>query len=856
MIKRIITLVLVLSLVCTSLVFAEDRSLEELYDMYMSDVVDIERVHKYDMSVKEKVAEGGEVLEYKNAVNAVVALGLMSYLSDGTFNESGAVPLRDFANIIMTLMLGSTTVFENNYEDYPENRYTTQDEAAYYLVGVLGYEDYAARYSGENARSMVAMDLDLFDGITYSGSKNITRGELSQMLLNALTTEIVTPSVIYNEATRHEIDEDNTLIYNRYDSVIVEGIVTSQYGINIDSGVKMRANTIAIDGAKYYLDTIEAPDLLAHKAFAVAKIEAGGYHLLAIDYAQDDETVRVNIADIDDVRKGSIYYKDASGNEQSADIDRLSKIVVNDTVLTTTDLESVLFDYEEGELRLCTSRNAARNFAYISVVNTYKVFGISLDISEKIILDHNATYKGNGYIDFAGKDVYVTKNGAEATLADVTTGSIISIIENANETELRIMLSDTVISGMIEAIDGDIYYINGEPYKLASCYESFCETDASIPVLTVGTTGDFALDYAGRIVGFESKGTTYRFGYLKALGNFGGGLNVDYRARIYTTDNEWKEYALADTLTLDGISGVTAQEAFESMQSYGEGIHNIIRYRLSNDEIKFLDTVQDLPEEAGDLEAVRYHGSWTGTFNWTASSKGYKSIGSYVGSSSSQVFNIPADANDEDEYSYEASPSFTQDSDGELKMYNVDEFMMPSVIIRVKGGSADYAGTHKFAVVTKLLQGIDEDGEPALVVECFDGSTTPTWKLRKFIVSPSIADRAKNLVPGDVLLYAATKDELTGYEVTVKASEWNDDIEVIPGGSYTKGIGTVLAVDPARKYVRMRAGNAELTVYIHSLGLYNSADGKTYNISPGEIEVGDRIFIGGGYGYMRCLILR
>ena len=47
MIKKIISLITLTCVLCASVVFAEDRSLEELYEMYMSDVADIKLESNY-----------------------------------------------------------------------------------------------------------------------------------------------------------------------------------------------------------------------------------------------------------------------------------------------------------------------------------------------------------------------------------------------------------------------------------------------------------------------------------------------------------------------------------------------------------------------------------------------------------------------------------------------------------------------------------------------------------------------------------------------------------------------------------------------------------------------------------------
>lgn len=856
MIKKIIALFTLTCVLCTSVAFAEDRSLEELYEMYMSDVADINRIYKYDLAAKTQAGNDLEELKHRNAVNTVLTLGLMQHNEEGRFNEEGMVPLKEFAKIIMTLAADSVDVFSQNYEEYPDNRYLTQDEAIYYLVGVLGYDAYEVKYPKENARSYIAHDLRLFNGITYAGSKNITRGELAQLIYNALNTEILSMSG-YGNTIEYEKNDGNTLLYNRYDAVFVSGMVTEQYGINIDSEKASKENTIEIDGADYYLDDVAAPDLLGHTAFAIARADGlDRYRLLCIDYDQNDETVSIDIADIKDIKSGTIYYIEPDKSEKKVKTSGVKRIVVNNAILATTDIKEVIFEHQ-GEVRICNNIYTDEQTVYISDLPTYKVYGISPEISEKIYLDHGALWKDETYIDLQNMNVHVIKNGKEATLNDIKAGNIISVAENAHGTDIKIIVSDEVVSGYIEEMADDIYYIGGDSFQLLDCYNEFRLADENLPEIKLNTEGDFLLDYTGKIASFVSTSTDFNLAYMRNIGSQGSNLSTKYMVRLFTTDNEWKNYELEDKVTLDGKTGVLASEAVSSIQNYGEGIDNLIRYKLSSDnKIKFIDTVRDMEEEEKDLHAMRYHGSWTGTFNWTAGNKSHKCIGAYVGTSETKVFTVPKDVEDEDEYLYAPTPSFSEKEFANLKMYCVNDFMVPSVIISEKGASGSLENGLKFMVVTKLLHAFDEDGNDSLVVEAFDGSTIPNWQLKKYFVSKAALDVASALKAGDVILTAGTIDRIDSIEVTAPVAKWNEDIVITPGASYIKAMGTVINVDAKAKFLRIRTGEEEHTILIQSLGLYEKLTGNTYNIGPEEVQIGDRVFFGGQSGRARCLILR
>ena len=85
MIKKIISLITLTCVLCASVVFAEDRSLEELYEMYMSDVADINRIYKYDLAAKMQTGNALEEINHKNAVNTVLTLELLRRHQSGGY---------------------------------------------------------------------------------------------------------------------------------------------------------------------------------------------------------------------------------------------------------------------------------------------------------------------------------------------------------------------------------------------------------------------------------------------------------------------------------------------------------------------------------------------------------------------------------------------------------------------------------------------------------------------------------------------------------------------------------------------------------------------------------------------------
>ncbi|MBQ8588073.1 MAG: hypothetical protein IJ454_01640, partial [Clostridia bacterium] len=148
MIKRILALITVLCILCTSAAFADTMSQAEVEEKYLSDLIAPERLLKYDYS-EEAEEDGAEELEFSDAVTVVTALGLMEYTTDGTFNEEAAVKMSDFAKLFVRLTMGNTTIYDEGYDRYSDTEFVTQNEAAHYLALALGYDAYVYEPQGE-----------------------------------------------------------------------------------------------------------------------------------------------------------------------------------------------------------------------------------------------------------------------------------------------------------------------------------------------------------------------------------------------------------------------------------------------------------------------------------------------------------------------------------------------------------------------------------------------------------------------------------------------------------------------------------------------------------------------------------
>ena len=166
-IKRIIALYLVFALTSGVAAFAETPTLDELYEKYMSDVADIDRVYKYDFveAREEEQEEKSTELQYPEAVQIVTALGIMDYLDDEDFGEGETVSFGEFTGIMDML---SDSIDFSKASGYNDSMAVKSGDAVNFIIEAIGYHIFDGKYKIENPRHRTATELGILKGISFN----------------------------------------------------------------------------------------------------------------------------------------------------------------------------------------------------------------------------------------------------------------------------------------------------------------------------------------------------------------------------------------------------------------------------------------------------------------------------------------------------------------------------------------------------------------------------------------------------------------------------------------------------------------------------------------------------------------
>jgi len=156
--------------------------------------------------------------DYEDAINALVALGVVRGYEDGTFRPENILTRAELAVLLVEslgyggLVAGATSNFsdtQNHWSNgyvgiaagtglvlgYPDGTFKpdqplTYDEAITMILRAVGYADSALKGTWPTNFKVKAIDLDLLDGVNMATAA-ADRGGVAQILFNALELEIM-----------------------------------------------------------------------------------------------------------------------------------------------------------------------------------------------------------------------------------------------------------------------------------------------------------------------------------------------------------------------------------------------------------------------------------------------------------------------------------------------------------------------------------------------------------------------------------------------------------------------------------------------------------------------------------------
>lgn len=863
-IKRIVSLCLIFTLMSSVAVFAETPTVGELNEQFFSDMVDMDRVYKYDFvearEEEEVIVE--TVVKYPEAIQIVTALGLMEYSGD-TFGEDEIVPFNEFAQVLVKLSMGAETSYEEIYSQYGDVRATLMGEAVDYIIEAIGYHVFEGKYASANPRHQIARQIDILDGISFNPDKAITKGELASIVAAAVQVDRVDIASV-GEYANYAVIENSSILREEFSSIIVEGIVTAVPGMRLYSGRTLEGNEIEIDRAVYKVKDLDNARFFGHRVIAIVEINDYNERVISIEMSQDDNTVIIPISDIRSISSDKLTYYE--GEEQKRiSLTGISTVTCNGEA-SNISLFSELLLQKSGEIILCCVNSKDKyDVAAVRYFQDFVVESIST-VSEKISLANGQKLNNRTYISAIESGSYklnIMKDGYLIPYTSLATGDIITVTANDSYSSINVVVSTKVVNGKITTKIGDKYKIGKNTYEVSPSYENSSLVNFSLPKLEIGLQGSFYLSFDGkRIVNVKSSATATHYGFLTKIGT-GEGLDDSVSVYLFSDDGAWETFNLAEKLTFDGDKKTDRKVAYETiMEQEDEVLNNLVRYSLNADgEISFLDTSRikrlqlgEVDSEASDARRLVSAGEWRGKFNWKK--RGALSGSKYLIADNTVAFTIPENLEDEESYIVSKNATFPSEAEGYLKLYSPDKFNMLPVVVQGVAAAALDVNNKRYFLVTDLCGKKDKDGEPLIGVNCLDFPGSGKWSMTEYYIDPSLKDEFKDVEIGDLVFYVANGEIIKDFEIRVPRDERDTDFSYNLLRDNTYALGTITDISIENNLIKFETGGSECVFTPVSIGIHEAGAEQGRAAALGDVNIGDRVYVFGTYKEFNVIVLR
>ncbi len=469
------------------------------------------------------------------------------------------------------------------------------DEAMTILVRMLDYEMHAQQVGGfPYGYTRIAASIGLADNLSASQGQPLKEHDVVTLLYNTINAPFAQIDHITEEGITYSYISDKTVLHEFRGIYRIDGVVeaTGVAALRPDEGVD--EGQIRIGGYTY--KTNEAYlDLLGLKVLAYAKKADSGYDSLICAIANGNTELVISCEDIQgpDSQFTSLSYYDSNDHQKTAKFAALPIVLYNGQPLGTYTRDK--FMPEDGFIRLIdNNQNSGYDVISITEYETLVVDSVS-KINEFV----TGVYKTAPIVQLnmkaeMGDYITISLDGKPITIRDLAEGDVLKVAKSElnGKVVMDVIACRDRISGTVSGKkDSDDIKVNvdGTDYLLNETYEAMLNKkpmDTKAVQLKIGTQYVFYLDAKGEIAFAAEVAGTLRYGIVYATAS-DGVFNTACRAKIFTSEGEWKEYMFANKVLYNNGLGfedrVNSSEMIKQVPQSKNGTINLAAYMLNSD---------------------------------------------------------------------------------------------------------------------------------------------------------------------------------------------------------------------------------------------------------------------------------
>lgn len=509
---------------------------------------------------------------YAEAVEVLSALGIVPGYTDGTFKPEGEITRAEAATMIVGAMnltedakaaAGTSQFADVNTQanwatgyvnvgvaqgfisGMGDGSFAPQSNVTYaqmcvMLTSITGYGEYASKNGGyPTGYTSMAAQVGINSGVSVAAETNLTRGQVAQMIYNALTTPmlgVTTYTVTGNEYSQLDGKDDRafkTLLSDKFNGYVVTADITATSKTNnaLDNGYAY----LTVTKADQWDDTI-VQNTTKYPAIANVKVDA-----TAIDADANLFQSGKGVITIDDNDDNHLIYFAASGKTEVKDFAAGSYVLTADSSGNSLETNGKI-KFDSKAYTLADSVDLYVNGAFYAKINknvahNETIVGTTAGDSDKMI---------DKFLDNAQDTISLIKNDGDTGYSKILvsyydTAKVSSVSYKNNTTTIQFTAANNAVTDLRKIIVNDDAIDDGD----SDVYVTLGDNEIELKDLQKDDIIAFATDMATYKTSREV--TDPDFLTVKVSRDTVTGKCTSYDPDEYTFKIDDKDYKMAQT---------------------------------------------------------------------------------------------------------------------------------------------------------------------------------------------------------------------------------------------------------------------------------------------------------------------
>ncbi len=644
-------------------------------------------------------------------------------------------------------------------------------EAVTIMVRAMGYQPAAEEKGGYPTGYLyVASNNQLFRGLSGNANAPATRGDIAQLIFNALTVNLMEQTG-FGSTTSYEV-VDKTLLYDRLNVEKGYGQITATSETALDGGSTTDRDMITIDKKFYKEGDTGAKQLLGYNVLYYARLDKKTDDKTLINVRPQENKNKVIVANSDDIvsvagdadaEKTFEYWASPTDSRaKSVTISDKAVYIYNGKHKANVPLDAL--KPTAGNVTLLDADfNGVYEIVFVNHMTNLVVDTISTvtgRVTDKYLNGSLVFDKNQETVQFS-----LIKNGAEIGVEDLAEWNVISYTISDDKNLIKGYVSEDSVTGMVTEATADGYRIGegDELYKKAANYPG---------TIALRDKGTFYLDAENKIAAVNTSTTVgtdqnqnKKYGYL-----IGVAMNDSFEStvqfRIFTMAGETQIFTSTNKMRLNDRYGQEPTTVMNTLIGGGTLKPQLVVYETnSNGNINAIETATD-NTASGTPNTEKF------TLNIRKDDMIYKTASGKLDnvtiSDKTIIFDIPATAGtDTEKYSIRTKNTLSNDASYDAIIYDLQENYEASVVV-ITSSVGITAPESPILVVDHIGATQNEDFE--------DTDRVYGWQSGKE-VNFLATDKSVFLKPGGSGTVALSKGDIIQYRTNSKGEI--DDINLL-----------------------------------------------------------------------------